>query len=180
VAIRVVPYSPEWPRQYERVAEQLRDGLRAIPSARVEHVGSTSIPALAAKPVIDIDVVVPAHDVAAAVAALAAMGYQPRGDLGVSGREALGAPDDNPRRHVYVCASGCLSLRNHLAVRDVLRVRPDLRDRYAAIKIALAQDPELTIEQYLAGKSEILQEVLALADITPEERQEIWQLNNAG
>ncbi len=115
-----------------------------MPSAYVEHVGSTAVPGLAAKPVLDIDVVVPAGDVDAAVAALESAGYVHRGDLGVPDREAFHAPDDDPRRHVYVCRAGSLSVRNHLAVRDVLRRREDLREAYAAVKLAWPPTPRWT------------------------------------
>lgn len=176
--IDVVPYSPEWPVLFDQVAADLRAALAGVPSADVEHVGSTSVPGLAAKPVLDVDVLVDADDVEAAVAALEAVGYVHRGDLGVSGREAFTAPDDQPRRHVYVCLRGTLNVRNHLAVRDVLRARPDLRDEYAAVKLALADDPEMDIDTYIAGKSAVLQKVLAVSDLTDDERRQILRLND--
>lgn len=176
--IDVVPYDDAWPALFERVAADLREALRDVPAARVEHVGSTSVPGLAAKPVLDIDVIVPAEDVPAAVAALESIGYAHRGDLGVEGREAFHAPDEDPRRHVYVCTEGTLNVRNHLAVRDVLRRREDLRDEYAAVKLALAADPDMNIDTYLAGKSPVLQQVLAAADLTDDERRRIWRLND--
>ena len=179
VSVEVVPYSPEWPAQFERVAADLRAALEDLPTAAaVEHVGSTSVPGLAAKPVLDIDVIVAQGEVGAAVAALVAAGYVHRGDLGVAGREAFSAPDEDPRRHVYVCRAGTLHLRNHLAVRDVLRRRPDLRDEYAAVKLALAGDPAIDIDTYVARKSPILQKVLAEAELTDEERRAILRLND--
>ena len=177
--VDVVPYSPQWPAQFDRVATDLRAGLAGVPSA-VEHVGSTSVPGLAAKPVIDVDVIVEERDVAAAVAALEAIGYLHRGDLGVTGREAFTAPDDDPRRNVYVCTAGTLNVRNHLAVRDVLRRRDDLRDEYAAVKLALAADPTMDIDTYIARKSGILQVVLAESDLTDEELRRIRRLNDPG
>nr|WP_242703299.1 GrpB family protein [Paenarthrobacter ureafaciens] len=96
------------------------------------------MPGLAAKPILDIDVIVDGAEMSAAVAALGSAGYVHRGDLGVVDREAFHAPDANPRRNVYVCRAGTLNVRNHLAVRDVLRVREDLRDEYGAVKLALA------------------------------------------
>ena len=176
--IDVVPYSPDWPVHFERVARDLRVALAVVPGARVEHVGSTSVPGLAAKPILDIDVIVEADQVAPAVAALEAVGYVHRGDLGVAGREAFRAPDEDPRRHVYVCRAETLSVRNHLAVRDVLRVRADLRDAYAEVKVALAADPSMDMDTYLAGKSAVLQEVLAAADLTEDERREILRVND--
>ena len=178
VPIDVVPYSPEWPQRFEAVARDLRAALVDIPSARVEHVGSTSVPGLAAKPVLDVDVIVAADDVRSAVDALVAAGYEHRGDLGVTGREAFHAPDDDPRRHVYVCLQGTIHVRNHLAVRDTLRADDALRDEYAAVKLALAADPTMDIDAYLAGKSAVLQKVLAVSDLTDDERLQILRLND--
>ena len=178
MAVEVVPYREEWAAQFQAVAADLRQALADVPSASVEHVGSTSVPGLAAKPVLDIDVVVDRTDVAAATAALERLGYTHRGDLGVEGREAFQAPDDAPRRHVYVCRAGTLHVRNHLAVRDVLRRHDALRDEYAAVKQALAADPDVSMDDYLAGKSEVLQRVLAESSlVTAQERQEIERLN---
>jgi GrpB-like predicted nucleotidyltransferase (UPF0157 family) len=70
-----------------------------------------------------------------------------------------------------------LHVRNHLAVRDALRGHPELRDRYAATKLALADDPTMDISGYLAGKSAILLDVLALSDLTEPEKQMIYLLN---
>lgn len=172
-------YDPSWQDRFEKVAAALSGALADGPAASVEHVGSTSVPGLAAKPILDIDVIVAPEDVPAAVAALVRIGYRHRGDLGVAGREAFFAPDEDPRRHVYVCAAGTLNVRNHLAVRDVLRRRDDLRDEYAAVKLALAADPAMDIDTYIARKSDVLQKVLAAAaDLTDAERRQILSLND--
>lgn len=178
MAVDVVAYSPEWPLRFQEVARDLRASLEEIPSARIEHVGSTSVPGLAAKPILDIDVIVDGANVDAAVAALVAAGYVHRGDLGVSGREAFWAPDEDPRRNVYVCRAGTLNVRNHLAVREVLRRRPDLKDEYAEVKLALAADPAMDIDTYIARKSAVLQKVLAESDLTDQERRQIHRLND--
>lgn len=178
VPVEVVPYSPDWPARFQLVAQDLRSALSAVPSARIEHVGSTSVPGLAAKPVLDIDVIVTREDMDVAVAALVAAGYEHRGDLGVTDREAFRAPDEAPRRNVYVCVEGTLNVRNHLAVRDVLRVRQDLREEYASVKTALAADPSMDIDTYIARKSAVLQRVLAESDLTGDERLLILRLND--
>ncbi len=179
VAISVVDSSEEWPLQFEGVAADLRLALAEVRVRSIEHVGATSVPGLAAKPIIDIDVIVDSQDVPAAVAALEAVGYQHRGDLGLSGREVFLAPDDAPARHVYVCEVDSIHVRNHLAVRQVLRQRADLRDRYAAVKRQLTADDDIAIDEYVAGKSAILQEILELAELTESERAQILRLNNS-
>lgn len=178
--IEVVDWSPRWAEQFEEVTVVLGRALADVRSARVEHVGSTSVPGLAAKPILDVDVVVEPGEEAAAVAALESVGYVHRGDLGVVGREAFHAPGD-PRRNVYVCTAGTANVRNHLAVRDVLRRRADLREAYDAVKRALAADPDMDIDTYIAGKSAVLQEVLeASGEFSAAELAAIRRLNDAG
>ena len=176
--IEVLHYNPEWPILFKRVAAVIRPALAHVSSATIEHVGSTSVPGLAAKPVIDIDIIVDPNDIPAGIAALESIGYVHRGDLGVPGREAFFPSDDKPRRNVYLCERGCLSVCNHLAVRDLLRRRPDLRDQYGAVKLSLAADPAMDIDTYIARKSPILQTILIEANLTPTELAEIFDINN--
>lgn len=177
--IEVVDPSPRWAKEFLQVAAVLREALADVASASVEHVGSTSVPGLAAKPVLDIDVIVDAAEVGAAVAALESAGYVHRGDLGVTGREAFRAPGA-PRRNVYVCTAGTTNVRNHLAVRDVLRSNEDLRDAYGSVKRALAADSEMDIDTYIAGKSAVLQQVLEVSgEFSADELAAIHRLNDA-
>lgn len=175
--IHVAPYDPAWPAQFLRMKADLQAALTAVPILSIEHVGSTSVPGLAAKPILDIDIIVARAEVPAAISALERAGYAHRGDLGVTDREAFEAPDQDPLRHVYVCVHGTLHVRNHLAVRRVLLENDALRERYAEVKLALAGDPSMQIDRYLAGKSAVLQDILALSDLTPAEKAEILHLN---
>lgn len=177
MTVEVVPYSLEWPRQFARVADELREALHGLPSVTIEHVGSTAVAGLPAKPILDVDIIVRRETVALAIEALEAAGYRHRGDLGVTDREAFFAPDENPARNVYVCVTGTLHVRNHVAVRDALRLDPELRDRYGAVKLQLASDPSMDIHRYIAGKSLILQDVLAASDLTADEKRQIFELN---
>ncbi len=175
--IEVVPYSPGWASQFEELNHRLRAVLRTVDIVAIEHVGSTAVPGLAAKPILDVDIIVRRSATRDAIAALTTAGYTHRGDLGVTDREAFNAPDENPPRHVYLCVENTLHVRNHLAVRNVLRQNPSLRDRYAAVKLDLARDPDMDIGRYIAGKSLILQEVLAASDLTSDEKRKIFELN---
>ena len=179
MSIEVVPWSAAWAQDFELVAAAQRPALGRIPGARVAHVGSTSVTGLAAKPILDIDVIVDRSDVPAAVAGLVGIGYVHRGDLGVVGREAFFAPDESPRRNVYVCEAGTVNVRNHLAVRDVLRANDVLRDAYAAVKLSLASDPALDIDAYIARKSAVVQRVLeASGEFSDDELAAIRRLND--
>ncbi|MGB4137676.1 MAG: GrpB family protein, partial [Microbacterium sp.] len=102
MSVVVVPSSAEWPESFARIAEDLRGALSGVPMIGIEHVGSTSVPGLAAKPIIDVDVIVRRHAVDDVIRALEAVGYEHRGDLGLADREAFFAPDDRPARNVYV------------------------------------------------------------------------------
>jgi len=90
IPVVVVAYDPQWPRQFERLRSQVDAALAGVDHATV-HVGSTAVPGLDAKPIIDLDVIVADQTaVAAAIDALAAAGWQYEGDLGVPGRDACG------------------------------------------------------------------------------------------
>lgn len=176
--VEVVPYSSDWPKQFRHLADKLQPRLRTVPVVEIAHIGSTAVPGLCAKPILDVDIIVRRESVNAAIAALTAAGYTHQGDLGVTDREAFLAPDENPPRNVYVCVENTLHVRNHLAVRDALRQDPELRDRYATVKRQLASEAEIDILRYIAGKSAVLQEVLAASDLTPHEKQQIYKMNN--
>lgn len=176
----VVPYDSSWPERFELVRARLAKALAVVPVVAIEHVGSTSVPGLAAKPIIDIDVIIARSHVRSAIDALEASGYQCLGEMGVPDRYAFRAPDDGIRRNVYVTVEGCLSLRNHLGVRDMLRSDPSLRDQYGALKIQLSErdyDEDVDIDGYVADKSHLLQRILERAGLTPAELAEIDAIN---
>lgn len=79
---------------------------------------------------------------------------------------------------MYLSTPDNLHVRNHLAVREVLRARPELREEYGRIKAELARDVSITIDRYVAGKSAVLQRVLALTDLTAGERAQILRLDS--
>ncbi len=175
--MQIVPYDPAWPVTFETLRLELTEALRLVDIVAIEHVGSTAVPGLAAKPVIDIDVVVVSGQVGATIEALEAASYAHRGELGVPDRHAFVAPDDGPRRHVYVVVDGSLALRNHLGIRDVLRGDAELRHRYGDLKRALSQRDYESADQYVADKSELLQVLLERAGISDQERSAIKNIN---
>lgn len=177
--IEVVAYDPGWPERFEAIRAQLGEALNAVEVLAIEHVGSTSVPGLAAKPVIDVDVVVAAERVPEAIKALEAVGYRHLGDLGIEDRQAMAPPDDGVRRNVYVIAADSLALRNHLGVRAVLRSRPDLRARYGRLKLDLAERDFTDIGEYVEAKSDVLAEILAAAGINTDEKARIRDANRA-
>jgi GrpB-like predicted nucleotidyltransferase (UPF0157 family) len=110
---QVVPYDPAWPGLFSQLRDRVDTALAAVPHV-TEHVGSTAVPGLPAKPVIDLDVVVPDETAAeTAVRMLAAAGWQHEGDLGIAGREAFRPPADAAYHHLYVVVSGSQPHRDH-------------------------------------------------------------------
>ncbi len=122
--IIVVESDPRWTESFATIRRELQASLAGVPVVAIEHIGSTSVPGLAAKPIIDVDIVVCRPSVRSAIDALEASGYESLGDLGVPDRIAFRAPHDATRRNVYVTIEGCLSLRNHLGLPRCVARRP--------------------------------------------------------
>jgi GrpB-like predicted nucleotidyltransferase (UPF0157 family) len=159
-AIRVIDYDVNWPLRF-RTLEACLCSLLGAQVVRVEHIGSTSVPGLAAKPVLDVDVVVRvATDLQPSIAQLEKGGYLHEGDLGVPGREVLRRPPGSERHHLYVLVDGSRELRRHLAFRDALRADQALREEYAALKRALAQRFRDDRRAYTSGKSDFIEATL--------------------
>lgn len=172
--ILVAEYDPEWPVRFEQLRREYAAALAAASVAvlAIEHVGSTSVPGLAAKPVIDCDIVVAEPDVAAASRVLAGLGFVPLGELGIPLRWAFKEPAHLTGTNTYVIVDGSLSLRNHLAVRDALRADPALREQYAAVKRQVGA-MAANIDEYGRGKNAVIQRILAAAGLTDAERASI-------
>ena len=173
----VVPYDPRWPEQFLAIREELASALADVPVRSIEHVGSTAVPGLVAKPRLDIDVVIAAEHLEAARNALEATGYAWLGDLGIADRHAFRAPDQDPARSVYVVIDGSLALRNHVAVRDLLRRDEQLRDEYGRLKLELARCDYSSGDEYMIAKSPLIQRILAAAGFAQGELDAIDAAN---
>ena len=154
-------YDPAWQRLFERLRQRLLFVLGGLAVA-VEHVGSTAVPGLAAKPVVDIDAMVAsAEDVSLAIERLERAGYRHEGDLGIPGREAFEPPADAPRHHLYVLAADSEQLRRHLAFRDYLRAHPEEASTYAALKREAARRFGADRRAYTDAKKGFVERALA-------------------
>ena len=140
-AVVVQPYSADWPRQFDAVRDELR-GVFAFVEVAIEHIGSTSVPELAAKPVID--VLVGAASLAYIedrIASLAALGYEYVAKYEVElplRRYFVKSSMLSPRIHVHAVVTGSTIWREHLAFRDALRTNAALRSEYQELKVQLA------------------------------------------
>ncbi len=165
----VVDYDSAWPRQFEALRARLWPAVADV-ALRVEHVGSTSVPGLAAKPIIDMTIVVATRGRgAAAIERLTPLGYVHQGNLGIEDREAFDHPADLPRHNLYVCPEGTIGIVNQVAMRDYLRLHPHAAQEYAALKRTLARQHPHDIDSYVFGKTEFVLRVLRSAGLTPEQ-----------
>lgn len=165
MVITVAEYDPVWPERFQGLRDEYAQAMAGVPVTAIEHVGSTSVPGLAAKPVIDLDIVVREADVPAASGVLVSLGFTPLGELGIPQRWAFKEPARLAGTNTYVIVNGCLSLRNHLAVRDLLRADAALRAEYAAVKRE-AGARSADIDEYGQAKSPTVQKILAAAGLT--------------
>jgi GrpB-like predicted nucleotidyltransferase (UPF0157 family) len=175
--VQVVTYDPAWPDLFERVRAYVWPAVRDV-ARGVEHVGSTAVPGLSAKPVIDACIVVESRrDVSACIARLGTIGYEHKGDLGVPDREAFSRPAELPRHHLYLSPRDSLSLRNHLGLRDYLRAHPVAARQYGELKASLASRFPDDIDGYIAGKTEFILAILGKIGLTESEVDEIRRIN---
>lgn len=177
MAVVVEQYNPDWPSQFETIKASLESYLDSVNYLTIEHVGSTSVPGLAAKPILDIDIIVSRADVQPAISALVSKGgFMHLGELGIIDRHVLRAPDQDPKRNIYVCVADAAQTRNHIGVRDTLRANPALRDEYAAVKLDMAARGTNIID-YIDGKNEIIQKIMRASGLLSAE--ELAAINHA-
>jgi GrpB-like predicted nucleotidyltransferase (UPF0157 family) len=164
--IQIVDYDPQWPELFEREAHRIRAALgpRAL---RIEHTGSTSVPGLAAKPIIDGLLVV--TDSAAEetyLPALQAAGYLLRiRETNWYEHRMFNGPDTEMNLHVF--SSGCPEIDRMLKFRDWLRGNAADRDLYARTKLDLAQKEWKYTQNYADAKTAVIEEIIARASSKP-------------
>jgi GrpB-like predicted nucleotidyltransferase (UPF0157 family) len=158
-------YDPHWPATFEQLRGLIAGALAGL-ALRIEHIGSTAVSGLAAKPIIDLDVVIgTVADLPAITTRLRTLGYQPEGDLGIPGREAFTTPPGAPSHHLYVCARDSRELARHLAFRDFLRSHPDVADVYAELKRSLASQFRDGKTDYAEAKAAFIEQALATSGV---------------
>ena len=163
--IEVVDYDPAWSLAFAEVAARVRAAFTNGPLIEIEHVGSTSVAGLPAKPIVDIDVIIGSRaDLPDAIMRLATLGYVHQSDGGIRERESFSSPPQTPRHHLYVCAQDSAELRRHLAFRDYLRANPADARQYGELKRDLAARYVSDIDAYVNGKTAFVEAVLAKAE----------------
>jgi GrpB-like predicted nucleotidyltransferase (UPF0157 family) len=163
--VQVVPYHPEWVQAFREERGRIYDALHGL-ALQIEHVGSTAVPGLSAKPILDIAVGLSAAiSVDTIVTALAGLGYEYRGDAGDEGGHIF-VRESAPlirTHHVHVVELDGPQWKAYLELRDFLRCSREARDAYIAEKCALADRHAGDRKAYTAAKDAILCHLLAEA-----------------
>ena len=165
--VTVVPYDAAWKSEFEKIKREVESSLGTL-AVGIEHVGSTSVEGLCAKPCIDIDVVIKDYTVFdAVVERLSSIGYTHEGDLGIRGREAFGYTDKAHlyKHHLYVCPQDSAELFRHVTFRDFLRNNPAYARKYGEVKTEAAELYPDDIDAYIAHKSPCIKEIYALCGL---------------
>ena len=161
--VTVLPYDSAWKSAFEAIKKEI-EGVAGDLILGVEHVGSTSVEGMSAKPCIDLDVVIrDASVLVAVIARLAAIGYIHEGDLGIPGREAF-KYTDKPHlqtHHLYVCPRDSRELHRHITFREFLKSHPEAVRQYSRVKETAAQLFPDDIDRYIAYKSPCIEELYA-------------------
>jgi GrpB-like predicted nucleotidyltransferase (UPF0157 family) len=161
--VRVLPYQPEWARLFEEEHDRLEAAVGDF-VLELEHIGSTSVPGLPAKPIIDIGIAVRDFEAAfVCVAPIEALGYVYRGENGIPRRHYFRKGYPLRTHHIHMVEVESTEWAQQILFRDYLRGHPGARRQYADLKIDLARRFPKDRDAYLAAKAPLIREILALA-----------------
>jgi GrpB-like predicted nucleotidyltransferase (UPF0157 family) len=163
-AIRIVDYDARWPERFLALSGPLRAELGSV-ALRIDHIGSTAVPGLAAKPIVDIQISVAAFEPLDAFRApLERLGYGFRAGNPERTKRYFREPPGTPRTHIHVRRAGSFSEQLALLFRDFMRAHAAWAERYAELKRALAAQHATDRARYTDEKRPFTWEALAEAD----------------
>ena len=156
----VEKWNPKWKDEFERIVDSLGEDV-IYNSVKIEHVGSTSVEGLSAKPIIDLDIVIENDKFEIIKRLLNDKGYKHEGDLGIEGREAFSysGKEELMTHHLYVCTKDSEELFKHITFRDFLKNNPDLAAEYSNVKEQAAVLYPDDIDKYMEFKSKIIEKI---------------------
>jgi GrpB-like predicted nucleotidyltransferase (UPF0157 family) len=159
-SIKIVPYNPNWPDLYRQEARKIAAAL-AGEIILIHHIGSTAIPGIKAKPVIDCLIeVYQIERVDSYNDELITLGYHPRGENGIPGRRYFNKKIGNEHtHHLHIFKVGHPEIDRHLDFRDYLRAHPNKAQAYSQLKEKLAEKYRHDSVAYTAGKNEFVREI---------------------
>lgn len=168
--IEIVPYDPSWPERFVRLGADLRDALGDV-AVRIDHIGSTAVPGLAAKPILDVQISVASFDPLDEFRApLEALAYVYRADNGERTKRYFREPPGTPRTHLHVRLAGSFSEQFALLFRDYLRAAPDVAGQYETLKRSLAERHRDDRRAYTEAKVPFFWDTIRRADEWAQER----------
>ena len=159
--IVVLPYNMAWKSSFEKITGEIEEAIGDL-IIGIEHVGSTSVEGMSAKPCIDIDVIIEDYSAFTKVVdGLKAIGYIHEGDLGIKDREAFkySGKEHLQMHHLYVCPKYSEELHRHITFRDFLRGNPESVRKYSFIKEKAAELFPNDINGYIQYKSPCIEEL---------------------
>lgn len=155
--IELSPYQAEWETSFQTESEKLRHSLNET-LIEIHHIGSTAIPGMMAKPIIDIlPVVKNIQDVDHLTSSLEALGYEAKGEFGIPGRRFFTKKINNKRAYnVHIFEKGHADIERHLCFRDYMRTHPEEADTYSNLKKELVKKSPDDMEKYCWGKEDFV------------------------
>lgn len=161
----VLPYQASWKDEFHIIEKELADALKEYFHA-IEHIGSTSVVGLSAKPIIDIDLIIKRDQFDEAKKCLESIGYHHEGDLGIKDREAFKYDDKKHlmKHHLYVCPKDSLEYLRHIAFRNWLQIHQEDREEYSKIKEEMAFKYPKDIDAYMKGKAPVIEAIYQKID----------------
>ena len=157
--VEVSSYNERWPAMFEEEVKMLYHifGKEII---SIHHIGSTSVPGLQAKPIIDImPVVRDIYLIDSYNEAMREIGYIPKGENGIHGRRYFQKGGKKRTHHVHMFQVGSSNIKRHLAFRDYLRAHAEVKKRYGELKTQLAEQYPYDIESYIEGKNDLVKKI---------------------
>lgn len=167
----VLPYDRAWKSDFEKIKREIENAI-GDSIIGIEHVGSTSVEGMSAKPCIDLDVVIKDYSVFdTVVRELERIGYVHEGNLGIKDREAFGYTDKPHLQvhHLYVCPQDSEELHRHVTFREFLKSNPQAVKKYSSVKETAAQLFPDDIEKYMAFKAPCIEELYRMCGLMPSQ-----------
>jgi GrpB-like predicted nucleotidyltransferase (UPF0157 family) len=175
--VSVELYDPDWVKWFEEIRAPIWEKISEY-AVDMVHVGSTSIPDMSAKPIIDIDIVLDDWAIfPQIVEQLATFGYRHIGDLGIKEREAFKLDSEPEYPHnLYVCHKDSVAYRNHVLLKKHLTENPRDFTRYQELKLGLSESAE-NVDEYCRAKTDLILEILAKEGVPDEDLEQIRSEN---
>ncbi|MTI46706.1 MAG: GrpB family protein [Firmicutes bacterium] len=168
--IEVVNYSSDWKKIYNEESKKINEIMGYIINES-HHIGSTSIPGIKAKPVIDILIIVEdIKEIDKYDLQMKELGYVPKGEYGIKGRRFFMKGGNNRTHHVHIYEVGNEEIERHINFKDYLISHPDKAKQYSELKEKLAQEHTYDIDGYIEGKSKFIKEIDKKAKVWKEDK----------